>query len=225
MKPILKRKLLVDAAMTLALLLLMAYSLVGEAAHEWIGIGMLVLFVLHHILNRNWIGAVPNGRYPPFRVLQTALAGLIFLCMIGSMASGILLSRHVFPFLPKQTGYALAGKLHMLCAYWGFVLMSLHLGLHWNTMLTLARRHWKPFPPRDWVLRVAGYLFATYGVVAFVRRQVGSYLLLRSHFVFIDYTEPVASFLLDYLAVMGLFVLIGCALAWGIRRVGSNGHR
>lgn len=35
-----------DAAMTIALLLLMAYSLVGEAAHEWIGMTMLALFVL-----------------------------------------------------------------------------------------------------------------------------------------------------------------------------------
>ena len=39
MKPILKIKIAVDAAMTVALLLLMAYGLVGEAAHEWIGMG------------------------------------------------------------------------------------------------------------------------------------------------------------------------------------------
>lgn len=38
--------------MTVALLLLMAYGLVGEAAHEWIGMGMFALFVAHHILNR-----------------------------------------------------------------------------------------------------------------------------------------------------------------------------
>lgn len=38
--------------MTLCLMLLMSYSLIGEQAHEWIGIGMFVLFVLHHWLNR-----------------------------------------------------------------------------------------------------------------------------------------------------------------------------
>ena len=54
MKPILKMKIAVDAAMTLSMLLLMAYGLVGEAAPEWIGMGMFVLFVLHHILNRKW---------------------------------------------------------------------------------------------------------------------------------------------------------------------------
>ena len=111
MKPILKIKIAVDAAMTVALLLLMAYGLVGEAAHEWIGMGMFALFVAHHVLNRRWIQAVPRGRYTPLRIVQTALAGLIFLCMVGSMISGIVLSRHVFAFLPKHGGYELAQQV------------------------------------------------------------------------------------------------------------------
>ena len=45
-------KTAVDVAMTIALLLLMAYELIGQAAHEWLGIGMFVLFIIHHILNR-----------------------------------------------------------------------------------------------------------------------------------------------------------------------------
>lgn len=34
-------------------------------------------------------------------------------------------------------------------------------------------------------------------------------MLLRSHFVFFDYEEPLLFFLLDYMAVMGLFVFTG----------------
>ena len=218
MKPILKIKIAVDAAMTVALLLLMAYGLIGEVAHEWIGIGMFVLFVLHHILNRKWIGAVARGRYNAVRIIQTTLAGLIFLCMIGSMISGIILSRYVFAFLPTHGGYELAGKLHILCAYWGFVLMSLHLGLHWNMMLSIARKNLKKSLLRTWILRIAGYLFAAYGILAFVRRDVGNYLLLRSHFVFFDYSEPVAFFLIDYLSVMALFVMVGYWMMIVIKR-------
>lgn len=212
MKPILKIKISVDAAMSVFMLLLMAYGLVGEAAHEWIGMGMFALFVAHHVLNRRWINAVPRGRYTPLRMVQTTLIGLIFLCMVGSMVSGIVLSRHVFAFLPKHGGYELAGKLHILCAFWGFVLMSLHLGMHWNMLLTMARKHLQPSKIRTWALRIAGYSFATYGVVTFVRRDVGLYLLLKSHFVFFDYSEPLIAFLLDYLAVMGLFVAVGFLL-------------
>ena len=45
-------KIVVDALMTLLLLFLMGYQLWGESAHEWVGAGMLVLFLAHHILNR-----------------------------------------------------------------------------------------------------------------------------------------------------------------------------
>ena len=38
------KKWITDLAMTVLLLLLMAYSLVGEVLHEWMGIAMLVLF-------------------------------------------------------------------------------------------------------------------------------------------------------------------------------------
>lgn len=221
MKPVMKVKISIDAAMTLALLLLMAYGLVGEAAHEWLGMGMFALFLLHHLLNRRWIRAVPQGRYAPPRIVQTVLAGLIFLCMVGSMISGIVLSRHVFAFLPRHGGYELAGKLHILCAFWGFVLMSLHLGMHWNMLLTMARKHLRPNQIRTWALRIAGYSFATYGVVTFVRRDVGLYLLLKSHFVFFDYTEPLVRFLLDYLAVMSLFVPAGYWLARALRPKGQ----
>ncbi len=222
MKTIFKIKIAVDAAMSVSMLFLMAYGLVGEAAHEWIGMGMFVLFVVHHVLNRRWIRAVPHGHYTPTRITQTALVGLIFLCMTCSMVSGIVLSRHVFVFLPKHGGYELATKLHILCAFWGFVLMSLHLGMHWNMLLTMARKHLRPNKIRTGVLKIAGYLFAAYGVIAFVRRDVGLYLLLKSHFVFFDYSESEIWFLMDYLSVMALFVLLSYVISMLMKRRNSS---
>ena len=209
MKPMMKCKLAVDAAMTVALLLLMAYGLVGEAAHEWLGMGMFALFLAHHVLNRKWLLAIGTGKYTPLRIIQTALVGVILLCMLGSMVSGILLSRYVVTFLPKHGGYEAAQKAHILCAYWGFVCMSLHLGLHWSMMLAMARKHLRSSPLRTWCLRLVGWLWALYGVFAFHRRGIKLYLLLRSHFVFYDYSEPVIFFLIDYLSVMAMFTLIG----------------
>ena len=51
-------KRIVDAAMTVLLLLLMACQVTGEALHEWIGVGMTALVILHQILNRKWYGAL-----------------------------------------------------------------------------------------------------------------------------------------------------------------------
>lgn len=219
MKPTMKCKLAVDATMTVVLLLLMAYGLVGEAAHEWLGMGMFILFLAHHVLNRKWLPAIGKGKYTPARMIRTLLAGVIFLCMLGSMVSGILLSRYVFSLLPKHGGEELAGQVHILCAYWGFVCMSLHLGLHWSMMLAMVRKHLQPSPLRTWCLRLAGWLWALYGTFAFHRRGIGLYLLLRSHFVFYDYSEPVIFFLIDYLSVMALFVLIGYYFIQGLKRL------
>ena len=46
-------KIITDVFMTALFLLLMAYFLMGEAAHEWLGVGIFALFVLHHVININ----------------------------------------------------------------------------------------------------------------------------------------------------------------------------
>lgn len=210
MKPKMIWKICIDVAMTIALLLLMAYQLIGEEAHEWIGMVMFVLFVTHHILNRKWSIHILQGRYTARRICQTTLVLLILLCMLGSMISGIILSRYVFEFLHVSGGAAWARTIHMLCAYWGFVLMSVHLGFHWNVIISMARKIVAKRPA--WMImasRVAAGLIAVYGIVAFVKRDIWNYLILRNHFAFYDFTEPVIFFLLDYLAVMGMFVVVG----------------
>lgn len=47
-----KLKILTDILLTAALLFLMPYEMIGDGLHEWIGVGMFLLFILHHILNR-----------------------------------------------------------------------------------------------------------------------------------------------------------------------------
>lgn len=45
-------RIAVDFAMTVGLLLLMTYERIGQGTHEWLGVGLFVLFVSHHLLNR-----------------------------------------------------------------------------------------------------------------------------------------------------------------------------
>lgn len=54
MKPKMIIKISMDFVMTMLLLLLMAKQLTGEAAHEWMGVGMFILWIVHHILNFKW---------------------------------------------------------------------------------------------------------------------------------------------------------------------------
>ncbi len=133
-------KIIVDVLMTLALLFSMGYQLWGKTAHEWSGAGMLVLFLAHHILNRSWYKNLFKGRFTPMRIFQICVVILLLIAMLAQMYSGMAMSRHVFAFLPIDGGMALARRLHILGAYWGFILMSIHLGLHWNLFLGLTKR-------------------------------------------------------------------------------------
>lgn len=196
--------------MTILLLLLMAYERIGRKAHEWIGAAMFALLVLHHVRNASWSKRILKGRYTALRSLQTALVLAVLLCMAGSMVSGVILSRHAFAFLAIRSGQSWARTLHLLCAYWGFVLMNLHLGFHWSMMMGMARKHFGAASGRrTWLLQLAAAVIAMYGIFAVVRRGIGDYMLLRSEFVFFDFSEPLIHFFLDYLAVMGLAVCIG----------------
>ena len=135
---------------------------------------------------------------------------LVLLAMLALMYSGIGMSRHVFAFLPIESGMALARKLHILGAYWGFILMSLHLGLHWNMLLGMLRKQIKlpVSQTRNTALFLVSAVIAAYGVYVFISRNFATYLFLQSEFVFLDYSEPKLLFYLDYLALMGLCVFI-----------------
>lgn len=111
-------KIIIDIAMTVALMLLMTYELIGQSTHEWIGMGMFALFLIHHVLNRKWSGGLAKGKWTPLRVWQTVLVLWVLVTMLGSMVSGIVLSRSVFAFLPIRSGQSWARTLHLLGLCW-----------------------------------------------------------------------------------------------------------
>lgn len=211
-------KIGIDMLMTVLLLLLMARQLTGNSAHEWLGAGMFVLWITHHILNRNWYSYILKGRYTPTRILQTVINAALFLSMLGMMVSGIILSREVFVFLPTSGGIAMARSLHVVSAFWGFVLMALHLGLHWNMILGMVRKKAGPVSslPVRIGLRLGAVFVAGYGLYAFVKNQFLSYMFLTSAFVFFDFERPVFLFFTEYAAIMGLFVFLAHYLSKGL---------
>lgn len=225
-----KFKIVIDILLTAALLLLMPYELVGEAAHEWIGAGMFVILIIHNILNRKWTGHIGKGKYTPVRIMQTILVGLLVISILGSMLSGIILSRHVFDFINIRGISALAGRVHMTCAYWGFVLMSLHLGIHWRMIMSAAGKrssrldNGKLQHIRSWILKILGAATALYGAYAFGKRNIASYLFLQVHFVFFDYSEPVIFYILDYAATMGMLIFLGYYLNKGLQGIYRKVH-
>ena len=77
----------------------MAYQVTGEAAHEWLGMGMTVLVIIHQFLNRKWYEALFRGKYNPYRTLSTALNILLLASFALTAFSGMSMSGHAVPFL------------------------------------------------------------------------------------------------------------------------------
>lgn len=211
MKPKAVIKLAVDVFMTLALLFLMGYQFWGEAPHEWVGAGMFLLFVAHHLLNGRWHKTLFKGKYSVLRTVTLCVDLLLLLAMLAQMYSGIVISRYVFAFLPGTGGMSLARRLHILGAYWGFLLMSVHLGLHWNMILGMLRKALKiksKTKSPSMIAFAAGLTISGYGIWVFISRGFPTCLFLKSEFVFLDYSEPKIFFYMDYLALMGLCIFI-----------------
>lgn len=194
--------------MTAALYACMAYMLVGEEAHEWIGSGLALLFILHNALNRKWYAALLTGRYTPLRAFQTAVNLLCLASMAAAAVSGAAMSRYLYdiPFL--SGGASLARTVHMLAAYWGYCFISLHLGLHWSMMLGMMKNAAAPQRAPRWItplLRTAGAAAALLGAHALMRHNLLDYMFLRNQFVFFDTERPLCLFFLDYAAIMALW--------------------
>ena len=156
--------------MTVSLPMLMAYSLIGEMLHEIIGTAIFVLFIVHHVLNRKWYGALFRGKYNMRRIFQTTLDMLLLVFMILQPISGILMSKHLYTFLPALPISAQVRSIHMMLAYWG-------------------------------------------------------YMLGQTMFAFFDYSEPKVFFFLDYLAIMVLFMMIGCLIIYGLSKVHTKAEK
>ncbi len=219
MKTKAKVKWTLDVLMTSALFFLMGYQFWGEAAHEWIGAGMLVLFIAHQACNWNWYKSLFRGSYTPMRILQCMINILTLAAMLALMYSGITMSRHVFAFLPIGGGMALARRLHILGSYWGYLLMSLHLGLHWGMVWNRVGKRRTPQRNAQAAGFIISLLMAAYGIYVFIKRNFLTYMFLRSEFVFLDYEESRLLFFLDYLALMGLCIFMAHYGAKLVKRV------
>lgn len=207
-----KVQIVIDVIMTVLLPVLMSYSLIGEAIHEWAGIAMFMLVLLHHGLNWKWHKNLLHGKYSGLRILGIAVNTVISLLMLALMISGIVMSRHVFSFLGLDGGASLARTVHLVASYWCYVLTAFHLGLHGSMLIGMLRKAFSikaPSTVKSIVSKGSAVLIAGYGIYAFAKGELGAYMLLKTEFVFFDFSEQLVFFWADYLAIMALFAILG----------------
>lgn len=212
--------MMIDILMTLLLPLLMAYSLIGENIHEVLGICMFALFIAHHVINRKWWTAIRKGKYNAVRILNTAVNLFLAVFMILQPLSGILMSKYVLKEVTIGGATSTLRTIHMTLAYWGFIMMSFHLGLHIRAISAKMKSRMN-----KGIRTVVTALFlmtALYGIYAFIKRGIGDYLLMRVMFAFFDFSESKIRFLFDYTAVMVLVAEIAFWVQNGLLKISNT---
>ena len=217
-----KARMIIDILMVTALPILMAYSLIGENIHEVIGVCMLVAFIIHHVINWKWWVGLFKGKYNAVRVLNTAVNLMLALYMILQPVSGILMSKYILKDVTISGASSTLRTIHMTNAYWGFMLMSFHLGLHIRAVSASFTKHMGK--GAKVILTAVFLVISAYGAYAFIKRGIGDYLLMKVMFAFFDFGEARIRFLLDYASVMVLVANIGYYLQSVLLNIHKKGE-
>ena len=200
---------IIDIGMTVLLLLQMAYQVMGEAAHEWLGMGMTAPVIVHQILNRRWYGAMFKGKYTAYRAASACVNVLLLASFALTAFCGMAMSNYAVPFLYGIVRVSFVRVTHLSMSHWSFVLMGLHLGLHVPVMLQKLKL--KVRTRR--ILSVVCTCVAGVGLWLFFKNGMPNYLFFRGPFAFLDYEKAGALVLLENVVMLLFWAFVGCLVA------------
>lgn len=209
-------RMIADVCMTVLLLCLMAYQVTGEVLHEWFGIGMTALLILHHVLNRKWYTALFKGRYSAYCIVTTAINTLLLASIALTALCGMAMSAHAVPILYGMLPVSFARQVHLVLSFASFVLMGLHLGLHIPAMTARWNRVLRA------ILSILCTAVAGIGAWLTFKNGIWSYVFFRSPFAFFDYDKSPVLVFAENLAMLTAFAAVG---AYAAALIKANGGR
>ena len=208
---------IIDVVLTVLMLCLMAYQVTGTLLHEWIGIAMTLMVIIHQILNRKWYGAFFKGKYNAYRIINTILTILVVLSFAFTAVCGMSMSTHAVPFLYGILKISFARRMHLSMSVWSFILMGLHLGVHIPAITAKIKMPGK-------LKTLLGIIFcalAGTGLFLFLRSGMTQYMFFRSAFAFFDYERSGISVFGENILIMIFWVFTGTHVALLCRK--NNG--
>jgi Domain of unknown function (DUF4405) len=138
-----------DAALLVAYTLAYSLGFTGIATHEWLGIGLGVVLLVHLTLHWDWV--IRTTRKLFSRGGRERFVWLVNLLLLVSMtlaiASGILISEVALPELGMTfRASSFWRQMHGTTATLTLILVPIHAALRWRWIVGVARRFvaWRP---------------------------------------------------------------------------------
>lgn len=200
-----KIKIIVDIMMYIIFIILMGHHITDNLIHEILGISIFILFIIHGILNYRYYKTIFKGKYNKKRTIILITNILLLISMICMIISAINISSDVFSFLNIETKIW-GRKLHMLSTSWGFILMSVHVGLHLNVLVNKLNKKIKD-STFEYVYYLIIILLVIYGIHSFIKLNIISDMFLLNAFKYYDFNESPVIFYLHVIA-SSLFIAL-----------------
>ena len=130
-----RKSLAIDAVALAAYLLAANPALTGIAVHEWLGLGVLVVFLAHCAASADWVArAVRSLPHSSWGVRgNLVLDALILVAFMTVTVSGVCVSGAVLPALGLYAdGYYFWDPLHSISAKVLLALLVVHIVVHWR---------------------------------------------------------------------------------------------
>jgi cytochrome b len=140
-----KTKLVMDFLVAGLVLALLSTALTGLAWHEWLGIAVGTVLIVHLLLGWKWIAAITQRFFhslPGLTRITYILDFTLFATMTLVIYSGLMISRVAVPALGLSgaTPNFLWRGLHSFTANALLVLVGLHLAISWSWIVKTVRR-------------------------------------------------------------------------------------
>lgn len=202
-----KSRIIIDVLMYIVFIILMGHHITENKIHEILGIVMFILFIIHNILNLKFYKTIFKGKYNLKRFCLTSIDILLLICFIGIIISSINISSDVFKFLNIQTkSWGL--KLHMLSTSWGFIVMSIHLGLHLKPLLNKINTKMKK-STFEYIYYLLFAVLIIYGIYSFIKQNYISDMFILSPFKVYNFDEsPVIFYLHTFCSSLCISLII-----------------
>lgn len=213
---------ILNIVMTVLLLLIMDYRFIGNSLHEIGGVVFALLFIFHNVLNRRWYDVFFKGRQSLRRVVMTIVNLILVITMITVFVTGALISATVFAPLDIRSRSLFVHDLHQGAAFVSFILIAIHLGMHWEILMAKLKNWLHIDTSRlSWVItsRIVSIVVIIYGIYASFANDIGEKLLMQRVFMGWGEEPSLWRFLLDHFAIVGSYVGITHFLFSLLRRV------
>ena len=200
-------KIIIDILMLVLMLLEYSKIYTGQLVHEIIGIVLLLLFLTHNILNINFYKNLFKGKHNLTRGITTVVDLSFLICMLLTIILGIPISQKIFKFLGLK-GNMTFRKLHTIFGYWGLVILSIHIGLHFN--MIFAKLNNKTLAIKK-LIKVMVYLIEIviilFGIKVMMNNNFADYLIGNASFA-IPSGNIMISFLNNLSMVMAIALIV-----------------